>query len=86
MVKTTTPNNLYWNTTLKFRKIQIITYIHDQNEFLTKILPKPIKTAVNTIYTWLLYKINRNTHAKYKMTSIIKAIRWELCLNGSPLL
>ena len=29
----------------------IITYIHDQNEFLTKILPKPIKAAVKTIYT-----------------------------------
>ena len=51
-----------------------MTYIHDQNEFLTKILPKPIKTAVKTIYTQLLYKINRNTHAKYKMTSIIKAV------------
>ena len=51
---------------------------------LTKILPKPIKTAVKTIYTRLLYKINRSTHAKYKMTSIIKAIWWELCLNGSP--
>ena len=27
-------------------KIQIITYIYNQNEFLTKISPKPIKTAV----------------------------------------
>ena len=86
MEKNTTPNNLYWNAILKFTKIQIITYIHDQNEFLTKILPKPIKTAVKTIYTQLLYKINRNTCAKYKMTSTIKAIWWELCLNGSPLL
>ena len=54
--------------------------------FLPTGSPKPIKTAVKTIYTWLLYKINRNTQAKYKMTSIIKAIWWELCLNGSPLL
>ena len=54
--------------------MEIITYIHDQNEFLTKISPNPIKTAVKTIYTQLLYKINRNTHAKYKMTRIIKAI------------
>ena len=54
--------------------------------FLPKISPKPIKTAVKTIHTWLLYKTNRNTHAKYKMTSIIKAIWWELCLNGFPLL
>ena len=44
---------------LKFRKIQIIMYIHDWNEFLTKCSSKPIKTAVKTIYTWLLYKINR---------------------------
>ena len=86
MEKTQHQKNLYWNAILKFRKIQIITYMHYQNEFLTKISPKPIKTAVKTIYTWLLYKINRNTHAKYKMTSTIKAIWWELCLNGSPLL
>ena len=46
MEKNTTPNNLYWNAILKFGKIQIIIYIHDQNEFLTKISPKPIKTAV----------------------------------------
>ena len=38
------------------------------------ISPKPIKTAVKTIYTQLLYKINRNTHAEYTMTSLIKAI------------
>ena len=38
---------LYYN----LEKKQIITYIHDQNEFLTKTLPKPIKTAINTIYT-----------------------------------
>ena len=67
-----TPNNLYWNTILKFGKMQIITYIHNQNEFLTKISLKPTKTAVKTIYTWLLYKIKRNTHAKYKMTTLIK--------------
>ena len=30
--------------------MQVITYIHDQNEFLTKISPKPIKTAAKTIY------------------------------------
>ena len=48
--------------------------MHDQIEFLTKILPKPIKTAVKTIYIQLLYKNNRKTQAKYKMTSIIIAI------------
>ena len=48
-----------------------MTYIHDQIKFLAKILPKPIKTVVKTIYTQLLYKINRNTHTKYKMTSLI---------------
>ena len=32
---------LYYNV-----KKHIITYIHDQNEFLTKISPKPTKTAV----------------------------------------
>ena len=53
--------------------MQIITYIHEQNEFLTKILPKPTKTAVKTLYTQLLYKINRKTCVKYKMTSIIIA-------------
>ena len=42
--------------------------------FLPKFQPNPSKTAVKTIYTQLLYQINRNTHAKYKMTSIIKAI------------
>ena len=31
---------------IKIWKIQIITYIHDQNEFLTQISPKPTKTAV----------------------------------------
>ena len=46
MKKNTTPNNLYWNSILKFGKIQTITYIHNQNEFLIKILPKPIKTPV----------------------------------------
>ena len=30
--------------------MQTITYIHNQNEFLTKILPNPIKTTVKTIY------------------------------------
>ena len=48
--------------------------MHDQNEFLTKISPNPIKTAVKPIYTQVLYKINRNMHAKYKITGIIKAI------------
>ena len=43
-------------------------------KFLPEFLPKPIKTAVKTIYTQLLYKIKRNTHAKYKMTSLIKPI------------
>ena len=38
---------LYYN----LEKIQIITYIHDQNEFLTKISPKPTETAVKAIYT-----------------------------------
>ena len=42
--------------------------------FLPKFHPKPIKTAVKTIYSQLLYKINRNTHAKYKMSSILIAI------------
>ena len=41
--------------------------------FLTKISTKPTITAVKIIYTWLLYKINRKTHAKYKRTSIIIA-------------
>ena len=45
-----------------------------KNEFLIKISPKSIKTAVKSIYTQLLYKIHRNTHAKHKMTSIINAI------------
>ena len=66
--------------------MQTITYIHNQNEFLTKILPNPIKTAVETIYTQLSHKIHRNIHAKYKMTSIIKLFDGKLCSNGSPLL
>ena len=86
MKKNTTQNNLYWICILKFRKIQIITYIYNQNELLTKISPNPIKTAVKTIYTWLIYKIHRNIHAKYKMTSIIKLFDGKLCSNGSPLI
>ena len=46
MKKNTTPNNLYLNSILRFGKIQIITYIYNQNEVLTKSSPKPIKTAV----------------------------------------
>ena len=42
----TTENNLYWICILKFRKIQKVTYIYKQNEFLTKISPNPIKTAL----------------------------------------
>ena len=71
---------------LKFGKIQTITYIHNQNEFLTKFSPNPIKTAVKTIYTQLLHKIHRNIHAQYKMTSIIKLFDGKLCSNGYPLL
>ena len=47
--------------------------MYNQNQFLTQILPKPTKTAVKTIYTWLLYKNNRKTHAKYKMTCTVIA-------------
>ena len=86
MKKNTTPNNLYWNSILKFGKIQTITYIYNQNEFLIKILPNPIKTAVKTIYTQLLHEIHRNIHAKYKMTSIIKPFDGKLCSSSSPLL
>ena len=53
MERNTTPNDLSWNAILKLRKIQIITYIHDQNEFLAKISPKPTKTAVKTIYIYI---------------------------------
>ena len=38
--------------------------------FLPKFHPNSTKTAVMTIYTQLFDKINRKTHAKYKMTSI----------------
>ena len=86
MKKNTTPNNLYWISILKFGIIQIITYIDNQNEFLTKISPNPIKTAVETIYTQLIYKIHRNIHANYKMTSILKLFDGKLCSKGSPLL
>ena len=54
--------------------------------FLPKFHPNPIKTAVKTIYTRLIYKIHRNIHAKYKMTSIIKLFDGKLFSNGSPLL
>ena len=60
--------------------------MYNQNEFLIKISPNPIKTAVKTIYTQLIYKIHRNIHAKHKMTSIIKLFDGKLCSNGSPLL
>ena len=86
MKKNTTPNNLYWISILKFGQIQKVTYIYNQNEFLTKISPNPIKTAVKTIYIRLMYKIHRNIHAKDKMTSIIKLFDGKLCSNGSPLL
>ena len=42
--------------------------------FLTQFCPNPIKAAVKTVYAQLLYKINRNTLAKYKKTGIIIAI------------
>ena len=41
--------------------------------FLPNFCPNPTKTAVKTIYTQLLYKINRKTHGKYEMTNIIIA-------------
>ena len=30
--------------------MQIITYLHNQNQFLTQISPQPTKTAENNIY------------------------------------
>ena len=54
--------------------------------FSPKFHPTPSKTAVKTIYTWLIDKMHRNIHAKYKKTSIIKLFDGKLCSNGSPLL
>ena len=48
--------------------------IHDQNEFLARILSKPIKTAVKKYVHDYYTKYIEITHVKYKMTSIIKAI------------
>ena len=52
--------------------------------FLPKFCPTPSKQLLKTIYSRLIYKIHRNIHAKYKMTSIIKLFDGKLCSNGSP--